>query len=264
MLQSAIQKALGPYADGVSVILFDSVDSTNTAAKRDPLRDTPTLYIARTQTAGRGRLGRSFHSPAATGLYMTLAYTTAAPLYEAVGVTAAAAVAAATAIESVTDKRVAIKWVNDLYLEGKKVGGILTEAVTRPDGRHRMAVGLGINLTTTHFPDGLRAPATCLFSEAEAASLPEDFAGRLAGEITRRLLELIRDPANGTGEASCLSQYRERLLFCGEEVVCTRGDTVYRGILQGVDDACSLILQTPDGEVVLPSGELSLRPAPKE
>ena len=82
------------------IILFDRIDSTNNAAKREAFKDTPSLYVAREQTGGRGRLGRSFHSPAQAGLYMTVAYTTDAPLTEAVGVTAAAAVAAVTAMQA--------------------------------------------------------------------------------------------------------------------------------------------------------------------
>ena len=248
------------YPASLDVTVFDTVDSTNTVAKQESCKDTPSLYIARTQTAGRGRLGRSFHSPAGTGLYMTVAYTTDAPLTEAVGVTAAAAVAASRAMEALTDKHPAIKWVNDLYLDGKKMGGILTEAVTRPDGRHRMVVGLGINLTTTHFPEGLRAPATCLFSEAEAACLPADFADTLAGEIARRLLELTEDPQNGMWGKACLEAYRRRLLYQGQEVVCTRGNTEIRGVLLGVDDTYSLLLRTKEGDMTLPSGEITLRP----
>jgi BirA family biotin operon repressor/biotin-[acetyl-CoA-carboxylase] ligase len=97
----ALTEALGAYAPALAVTLYDTIDSTNTAAKAETAAKadaleaaSPALYIARTQTGGRGRLGRSFHSPADTGLYMTVAYTTERPLTEAVRVTAGAAVAA--------------------------------------------------------------------------------------------------------------------------------------------------------------------------
>jgi BirA family biotin operon repressor/biotin-[acetyl-CoA-carboxylase] ligase len=264
-LTPSLLAALGDAAVRVKAEMYGTLDSTNTLAKTRAHENTPALYVARTQTGGRGRLGRSFHSPAETGLYMTVAYTTDRPLTEAVRVTAAAAVAAAASIEALTSKRPAIKWVNDLYLNGAKVGGILTEAVTRPDGAHRIVVGLGINLTTTEFPEGLRAPATALFSPDNAKAATPAFTGALAGAITRRLLDLV-DPASGDdfplgmwGD-KCLEDYRRRLLYVGTRVVCTRGDTCFEGTVRGVDKDYSLLVETDGGTVTLSSGEISLRP----
>lgn len=257
---TSLHTALGPYADSLAVTLYDTVDSTNTAAKADAATaDSPALYVARTQTGGRGRLGRSFHSPADTGLYMTVAYTTDRPLTEAVRVTAGASVAAVAAIETLTHKTPAIKWVNDLYLHHAKVGGILTEAVTLPEGLTRMVVGLGINLTTTAFPDGLRAPAACLFPPDEAQLVTPVFMGRLAGEVTRRLLELTE---GGLWEAECLDFYRRRLLYVGEKVLCTRGSESFEGIMEGVDEDFSLLVSVGGEILKLSSGEISVRPIP--
>jgi BirA family biotin operon repressor/biotin-[acetyl-CoA-carboxylase] ligase len=189
---------------------------------------------------------------------MTVAYTTDRPLTEAVRITAAAAVAAVSAIEALTDKRPAVKWVNDIYLNGCKIGGILTEAVTRGDGSHRMIVGLGINLTTTEFPEGLRAPASCLFSPSEAYMASTAFADRLAGEITRRLLEAVDGIAS---PADCLQAYREHLLYVGERVLCTRGSEAFEGVILGVDEGYSLLVSVEGETVTLASGEVSVRPA---
>ena len=261
----ALQNALGRYGDRVSVALWEEIDSTNNAAKTEADKDTPSLYIARTQTGGRGRLGRSFHSPADTGLYMTVAYTTKQPLSEAVRVTAAAAVAAASAIEALTGISPSIKWVNDLYLKGAKVGGILTEAVTRPDGAHRMVVGLGINLSTSAFPEGLRAPATSLFSPPNASAVTPALVGALAGEITRRLLDMTcpegdADFPEGMWGEACLEDYRRRLLYVGTQVVCTQGSRSFEGTLLGVNNDFSLLVGTEGGTVTLSSGEISVRP----
>ncbi len=255
---NSLQTALGSHA--VAVTLYDTIDSTNTAAKAQAFEAAgPALYAARTQTGGRGRLGRSFHSPADTGLYMTVAYTTDKPLTEAVRVTAGAAVAASTAIEDLTGKAADIKWVNDLYLNGAKVGGILTEAVTLGGGLTRMVVGLGINLTTTRFPDGLRAPASCLFSPDEAHLVTPALIGELAGKITRRLLTLTE---GGLWEPACLEAYRRRLLYVGQAVLCTRGNETFEGIVRGVDEEYSLLVDV-GGEVLrLSSGEISVRPIP--
>ena len=262
---SALTDALGCRKNKVTVKVWEEIDSTNTFAKTEAESDTPTLYIARTQTGGRGRLGRSFHSPADTGLYMTVAYTTSRPLSEAVRVTAAAAVAACSAIEAQTDIAPSIKWVNDLYLNGAKVGGILTEAVTRPDGRHRMVVGLGINLTTSVFPEGLRAPATSLFPPHQAEAVTSTLVGALAGEITRRLLDMTTPeggadfPCGMWGEA-CLLDYRRRLLYKNTSVICTQGNLSFEGTLLDVDDDYSLQVETLDGILTLSSGEISIRP----
>ena len=173
--------------------------------------------------------------------------------------------AAATSIESLTGIAPAIKWVNDLYLKGAKVGGILTEAVTRPDGAHRMVVGLGINLSTSTFPEGLRAPATSLFSSDNADAVTPHLIGALAGEITRRLLDMTRPegsadfPAGMWGDA-CLRDYRHRLLYVGTRVICTQGSHSFEGTLLGVDEDYSLLVGTENGAVTLSSGEISVRP----
>lgn len=253
-----LRRALGAYADGMAVEIHDTLDSTNNLARSRADEATPALYIARTQTAGRGRLGRSFHSPAHTGLYMTVAYTTSQPLGEAVRVTALASVAAVGAIEALTGKRPAIKWVNDIYLDHCKIGGILTEAITLPGGGNRMIVGLGINLTTREFPEGLRAPASCLFSPTEAHLATPAFADRLAGEITRRLMEAVD---GATSPDVCLQAYREHLLYVGERVLCTRGSESFEGVILGVDDGYSLLVSVDGQTVALSSGEISIRPA---
>ena len=262
----ALTRALGDRKETVSLTVLEETESTNTLAKSEAEADTPALYIARTQTGGRGRLGRSFHSPANTGLYMTVAYTTRRPLTEAVRVTAAAAVAACSAIEALTGVSPSVKWVNDLYLKGCKVGGILTEAVTRSDGAHRMIVGLGINLTTTEFPADLRAPASCLFPPDKAAAVTPALTGALAGAITRRLLDLAEPTANsdfpnGMWGQECLTYYRNRLLYVGDKVVCTRGEDCFEGIVKGVDRDYALLVETHSGLLTLSSGEISLRPA---
>ena len=103
---------------------YDITDSTNVRAKEyiKAHQFDRMLFVANEQTAGRGRLGRSFFSPKDTGIYMTLAFKSDIPLYNAVHVTTAAAVAVAKAIERHTPHRTAIKWVNDIYLNGKKSG----------------------------------------------------------------------------------------------------------------------------------------------
>lgn len=256
----ALRNALGDHADSVAITLLDSVDSTNNIAKAAAQDHRPALYVARTQTGGRGRLGRSFFSPADTGLYMTVAFTTEKPLAEIVGITAKAAVVTVAAIEALTNLQPGIKWVNDIYLEHRKIGGILTEAVTLPDQHSRIIVGLGLNLTTRDFPDGLRAPASCLFSADEASAVTPAFLGSLIGKITKGLLDTV----NGTADpAELLAFYRQHLIYRGETVTCTRGSDVFEGVLAGVDDTYSLLVTVNQTTHVLSSGEISVRPGKK-
>ncbi len=265
-LAAVVRRALGAHTE-VAVYPFDTIDSTNAEAKRQVARETcPALFLARTQTAGRGRLGRSFHSPAGRGLYMTLAYSTDRPLSESTSVTALAAVATTATIEHLTDRRPHIKWVNDLYIDGGKLAGILTEAVTLSSdagGGHRILVGIGLNLSITSFPADLRAPAASLFSPEEAGEVTEDFLGTLAGEIARRLLDLLRqDPhteALPDGE-SCLDFYRRHLLYIGERVSCTRGPERMEGVMRGVNERYALLVEIDGETVALDSGEISVRP----
>ncbi len=254
---SGIRRGLAEYAN-IQVKLFEEIDSTNTEAKRlARTAGCPTTLIAACeQTAGRGRLGRSFYSPAGTGLYMTLLWRTDKPLDEAVTVTAAAAVAASRAIRAVAGVETGIKWVNDLYRNGGKVCGILTEAVTPRAGETYLAAGWGINLTTADFPSGLRAPAGCLLDADTPRRSPLD-AGVLCGRIARELLTLLDTDTVNAPETR--EEYRRRLILTGQRVRATRGDEVLEGTVRGVDNSFGLILETPDGVRVLHSGEVSVR-----
>jgi len=147
------------------VFVYPILDSTNTQGRRMLAEglSTPFVVVAHSQTAGKGRLGRSFYSPPNSGLYMTLVYTASGASGQAARATSAAAVAVCDAISEVCGKEAGIKWVNDLYLDGKKVCGILAEAIPCAEGCH-VILGIGVNLTTKDFPDGMRHPAGAVLS----------------------------------------------------------------------------------------------------
>ena len=133
---------------GISLIRYAITDSTNTRAKEyinsgdEPI---PALFIADGQTDGRGRMGRSFYSPEQTGLYATLLFKAPKSEDRLLSLTSLAAVAAAEAIDELLGVSVEIKWVNDLYKNGRKVAGILAESFERYSQRY-IALGIGINL----------------------------------------------------------------------------------------------------------------------
>ncbi len=259
---SKIKVCLPPDLAAMGVTVCDTIDSTNTEARRRLTEGitTPCLIVAHAQTGGRGRMGRAFHSPRGSGLYMTLVLDSQAGLDRLTAVTPASAVATAEAISEVCGKEVTIKWVNDLYLAGKKVCGILTEAVAF-EGGHHVIVGIGVNITTRDFPEEMRNPAGSVLDVTE----PPVDQSRLCARIVERLTTLLR-PENA---AECLASYRQRLCFEGERVVCTRhfskdGEAYptdgIEGIILGVDEDYGLILRRDDGTVeVLRGGEISLQ-----
>ena len=143
--------AVGEYP--APVYVHERLDSSNQTAKRLALAGAPhgTLVLAGQQSAGRGRMGRRFESPAGKGIYLSLVLRVPVPASKALGVTVGAAVAVARAVQKLCGIELGIKWVNDLYYQGKKVCGILTEAGTSVESGllEWLVVGIGLNLTTT-------------------------------------------------------------------------------------------------------------------
>lgn len=228
--------------------ILDRIDSTNAQARRIAAAgDTEnTLIIAREQTAGRGRMGRSFYSPADTGLYMTLLCYPDAPLSDLGGLTCAAAWATALAIEELVGATPCIKWVNDLYLHGRKICGILCESVGTPRGT-ALLVGIGVNLTTRDFPDAIAGVAGSL----QATVCPEALATR----ICLRLLQYVERPDN----ALWLDGYRARFMLPGMQVTCILPNERFVATVRGISDSGALLVTDNDGHNrELWAGEVSI------
>lgn len=250
LTRERILEALGREGDAVSVVAFETCGSTNDEAKKLASEGVlyPVLITADQQTAGRGRMGRSFYSPAQTGLYFSTLYPTAECLQNAVSVTGAASVAVMRAIRTMTGKQTEIKWVNDLYLDGKKVCGILTEALTGI-GQTYLVIGIGINLTTDVFPTELSAIAGAVGGK------PISRAALLA-EIWKELLPYLQDPSNRTW----LDDYRTHSMVLGKQIEWSRGDERRKGIAEEIDGDGALVVRLPSGErELLRTGEISLR-----
>ncbi|MBQ6266583.1 MAG: biotin--[Clostridia bacterium] len=227
----------------MQTIWLESVDSTNDYAKRNaPSLLQPTLIVADAQTNGKGRRGRSFFSPRGTGLYMTLLLDYG---LEPTLLTVSAGVAAAEAIERLTGVSPQIKWVNDLYLDGKKFGGILAETF-RVRGFPYYMVGLGINLTTADFPSDL-PHATALHIDCDRSTL----AHRIADEI----LELV----TYTPQEEILARYRSRLCMLGRPISYERCGREIHAVAQDIDEKARLIVRKADGGTdLLAYGEISI------
>ncbi len=242
------------------VVVLREVDSTNEEAKRLAAQGAPhgTLVIAGAQTAGKGRRGRRFESPPG-GVYFSLILRPALAASQAVAVTGSAAVAVRRGVQALCGKELAIKWVNDLYYQGKKVCGILTEAATNFEtGQLDYVIpGIGINVFTRpqEFGPEVSRVATSLYPSGHSP------VGRvaLAAAVAARLLEMCPS-------FDYLEEYRAACFVPGHWVtVQAAGQEPYTAQALEIDDQGRLVVRLPGGGVTaLSYGEISIRPAPLE
>lgn len=232
---------------GLSLFCFDTLDSTNSEAKRRAGElSLPAVIVADAQTAGRGRMGRSFYSPAKTGLYFSY-LAEICDRETTVGLTAAAAVAASRAIARVTGRECAIKWVNDLLLDGKKVAGILCECFGADD-RLFAVVGIGINLATDSFPEELR-------DKAGSLGVADDVRAALTACLAEELHALV----SALPKRDFMAEYRARSAVLGHRVRYVQNGKEYEGEALAIDDGGGLLVCDDAGrEHLLSSGEISL------
>lgn len=265
--------------------VFDTVDSTNTICLRRASSGDRSTYaaVAGGQTKGRGRRGRSFFSPDGTGLYMSiLLRPSGLDANQAVRFTTVAAVAVSEAIEKVSGRAASIKWVNDIYVGGRKACGILTEASFNPeDGTLDYAVvGIGINVYEPQggFPEEIRDRAGALAGPVNTQDLPDEARitnavlenggrNRLAAEILSRFFSYLDEnfAPSATSDTDptprYASEYRRRCFVIGADVdVIKAGSEPREAHVLGVDDECRLEVRYPDGtSEALSSGEISIR-----
>lgn len=250
-----IRQWLKPGELGERMELHALLDSTNTRAKALAANGAPHGYlvIAESQTGGKGRMGRSFFSPEHSGIYMTYILRPTLLAERAVMITSMAAVAVARAIETVADVDVKIKWVNDLYINDRKVCGILCEASMDFESAclEYAVLGIGINVAAMEFPDELKDIATSIENECKAPVS----RSRLIAEISNQLNALY-----GQLESQeFMAESRARSNVIGREVLVLRGDERFRARALDIDDMGRLVLQTEDGVKRVGSGEISLK-----
>lgn len=243
---------------GLKLECRDTVTTTMDVGKQAAERGEAEGYVivAEHQTAGKGRMGRSFYSPPGSGVYFSILLRPRLTAEQSLLITTGAAVACARAIEALSGQAAEIKWVNDIYLGGKKVCGILTEAALdlESGGLHYAVLGIGINLTPPEdgFPEELKGKAGALFSDGK----PSDLRCRMAAEVLDRFFDLyptLQDKA-------FINEYRARSMLTGQAVDVLRGDTSRPAVVLGIDDDFALIVAYDNGEVAhLASGDVSVR-----
>lgn len=240
---------------GCKMVILDETDSTNNAAKELASQGAVhgTVVTADHQTSGKGRMGRKFVSPTGMGLYMSVVIrpefsTLFAPL-----ITSAAAVAAAEAVEKLCGRDVQVKWVNDLYLNGKKICGILTEASLglEANSLDYAVIGIGINVRRFDFGDELRDRVTSIEDET-GVRVDRNI---LCAEVLARL-EYWLGQIESRGH---LDEYRRRELLTGKRITANVGLERIEGIALRTDDNANLVVRLDDGSVrSLSSGEAEL------
>lgn len=243
----------------LKIIRQQQVNSTNTVVKQWAEAGAPegTVLLADSQSAGRGRLGRTFYSPDGTGLYMSILLRPNLSVQQALFITTAAAAAAAEAIEQVSGEKVGIKWVNDIFIREKKVCGILTEsAMDAASGNLRYAVlGIGVNLTPPEngFPEELQEIATALMPWGTDVGL-------LREQLVKEILERFFAYYPALTDMPFFESYRSRCFVLGRRVRLIGHGSVREAAVIDLDHSFGLRVRLDDGsEQTVMTGEISLR-----
>lgn len=253
-----ISNALIDELKGTEIHLLNTVDSTNDYAKMLAKQDAPeyTLVVADTQTHGKGRMGRVFSSPSGTGIYMSFILRPKTSLETAQLITSCVAVAISKAIDTLCNCSSKIKWVNDIFLNDKKISGTLTEgAINFENGSFEYAiVGIGINVRSVKniFDGELSSIATSIEDETGL----KISRSRLIAEVFNNVYSQLQS----IDEKSFIKEYKKRSLIVGKDVIVSEnGQEVFAKAI-GIDKTAGLIVQFEDGSTkVLNSGEARIR-----
>ena len=244
--EKSIQSGMDRYKNVFTFHIYPSVASTNDTARDMAIAGQAegAVVLAERQTRGRGRQGRPFFSPEGTGIYMSLLLRPDPEQSRPELLTTAAAVAVAKAIEEVTGKQAGIKWVNDVFIDGKKVCGILTEGAF--DGRAgRLAyavVGIGVNVCPPEngFPGELAETA---------AGLSDGGNGDVRGRLIGKILENYWGYYKTLPEKAFYADYKERSILTGKPVAFQSGQETGQGMALDIDPDFALIVRDEKGHI---------------
>jgi len=245
----------------INLVYLDSIDSTNMEARRilEASSSGPFIVVAREQTAGRGRQGKSFFSPKNSGIYMTIALPTGEIPSGVVTLTCRVGIAVSKAIDAEFGCRTGIKWVNDIFLSGRKICGILCEAISGEGGAHsHILIGIGINISTEEFPDDIKGSAGSVLSgqtESKRTLMTKEFVQTLSIRIYESVIKHL-DPSYNP-----IADYKERSVVLGHDVIFYENGVAHSAHAVDIDEAGGLVVRLADTNELktLTSGEISLR-----
>ncbi len=236
--------------------LYESVGSTNIVMRDFTIEPQGLVIAANEQTDGRGRLSnRRFFSPKDSGLYVSILLKPKQTVGDAALITSLAAVAVCETIEQLSDKKAMIKWVNDIYIDNKKVCGILTQGSVNAQGALDYAIlGIGVNLITPAegFPDELLQKAGAVFDGADDENIDSLFLASL--------LNIFFSYYEALTQAEIASRYRARSLVLHKNIMVLNGENSYNAYVDDIDDSCNLLITTgkENQKQVISSGEVSI------
>lgn len=231
-----------------TVTVYDEIDSTSSEARRYAVSGgtANALFLADRQSGGRGRMGKSFYSPAGVGVYLSLLLPVPERSSDLLTVTSAVAVAVRRAILSVTGISVGIKWVNDLYLENRKVCGILCELLA-----DSMIIGIGINLYSSQLPDELSCIAGAILNGEADNETRED----LVAAVVKEVVAILKEPSEETME-----EYRQNSIVLGKEIRYIQNGVSNVGVATHINQHGHLYVRDSKGDTkILSSGEISVK-----
>lgn len=240
----------------LNITIFDELDSTNNYLKKlgSQGEKENQLVIALSQTGGRGRMGRSFYSPNGTGIYFSLLLHPKFSAEKSLFLTVMAAVSVAETVMKYNKNDVKIKWVNDIYIDGKKVCGILTEGAINSNKMLDYAVvGIGINIIAPEngFPDDIKEIATAIFP-----GKTEDY---IKEKIVANVVNKFFDMYNGF-DTNFVNRYKEYSYLTGKEINIIQGKTTRPATVIDITDDCHLLVKNENGEIEeISSGDVSVR-----
>ncbi|HHD2753997.1 TPA: biotin--[acetyl-CoA-carboxylase] ligase [Clostridium perfringens] len=254
---------LNPKYNENYIRVYKTIDSTNQEAKKFLMDDDiphGTVLLSEEQTAGRGRFQRKFFSPSNNGIYMSVILRPNIELSKAIHITTSAAVSVCRAIENLTNKRPKIKWVNDIFLDEKKICGILTEASGNfESGRvENVVVGIGINFKTKEddFPDDIKDIAGSIFEGEE----PNITRNQLVAEILNELLYMC----DNLEDKSIMQEYKVLSFVLGKKVSFLKNNRLNKAKAVDISDEGALVVQYENGDLdYLNSGEVSIKTCKK-
>jgi len=260
LLPAEIERHLATERFGRRLECFETIDSTNLRAAALAREDAPegTLVLAERQTAGRGRLGRGWVSPAHVNLYASFVLRPRLAPADAPQLALAAAVAVTRALRtfpSLAPERVAIKWPNDCLLDGKKIAGILTEMDAEVDRIRSVVLGIGVNLNASAraFPPELRGTATsALLATGVRVDRP-----RFAADLCATL-EAVYDRVVGEGFAALAPEWESYSCLTGRTVTVACAGRRSTGTVRGIDAGGRLVLDGAEGEERVMAGDVSI------
>ena len=234
----------------IDIFSYKTIDSTNTQMKKLAINGgkNHSVIVSEEQSAGRGRFGRSFYSPAQKGVYMSVLLKTGDSLQNATMITIKTAVAVRRAIAKLYDIEVAIKWVNDLYYRGKKVCGILSEAISDFESGmiEAIIIGIGINVSTDNFPLEIASIATSL-------GLQEANRNHFIAEILNQLFAIIDEDFK-----LVLNEYRMASCVLHKQITFNQKGEQFTGLVREINDLGNLVVSSNGAEMVLTAGEVSI------